>query len=346
MKLKIMLAALVALACAPPAMAQVVVQASDNVTGVTGSVQVTTKEGRRAKVPVYVPVNPDGTVISGGGGSSGGTVGIIGANGGPQVMTGAPSSGVPLPSDVGLTVRSINHVFNGSGFNLQFGDTNGTYAVGNVAAGTADVGNPVKVGGVYRATSPTLADGQRTDLQSDVRGNLEVSLFGANSTNGVGSAASVTAGAITNASFAGLYANTVGRLVSGSSNYAITGNLSGHQYVVQALESSTTSGVAPVATTAVAGGQVLKASAANLYGLNVVSGASAGYVLVTNTTTVPADGAVTPLKCYALAANSSLDLNLRAAPVYFSTGVSVSFSTTGCFTKTASATAFISGDVK
>lgn len=120
----------------------------------------------------------------------------------------------------------------------------------------------------------------------------------------------------------------------------------GFQYVVQAADAGSLSGVAPAVTAAVGGGQVVKASGGNLYGLNVVSGASAGYVLVTNTTTVPADGAVTPLKCYVLPANSSLDLNLRAAPVYFSTGISVSFSTTGCFTKTASATAFISGDAK
>jgi hypothetical protein len=43
---------------------------------------------------------------------------------------------------------------------------------GNVAAGAADSGNPIKAGGVYRVTSPTLADGQRGDLQLSSRSNL------------------------------------------------------------------------------------------------------------------------------------------------------------------------------
>ena len=45
-------------------------------------------------------------------------------------------------------------------------DTSGNQtAVGNVAAGTTDSGNPVKVGGKYNATAPTLVDGQRGDIQ-------------------------------------------------------------------------------------------------------------------------------------------------------------------------------------
>lgn len=78
----------------------------------------------------------------------------------------------------------------------------------------------------------------------------------------------------------------------------------------------------------------------NLYGINVVSGASAGYVLVFSGTSVPADGAVTPKLCYTLAANSTLDTRPQAT--FLSGGITVVFSTTGCYTKTASATAFIS----
>src|SRR6266566_2994656 len=36
---------------------------------------------------------------------------------------------------------------------------------GNIAAGSADSGNPVKIGAVYHAAPPTFADGQRGDLQ-------------------------------------------------------------------------------------------------------------------------------------------------------------------------------------
>lgn len=47
---------------------------------------------------------------------------------------------------------------------------------GTVASGAADSGNPVKVGGVYNATAPTLGDGERGDAQIDANGNLKVAI--------------------------------------------------------------------------------------------------------------------------------------------------------------------------
>ena len=44
---------------------------------------------------------------------------------------------------------------------------------GTVASGAADSGNPVKVGGIYHASTPTFADGQRGDLQLDSSGNTK-----------------------------------------------------------------------------------------------------------------------------------------------------------------------------
>lgn len=49
-------------------------------------------------------------------------------------------------------------------------------ASGNVASGATDSGNPVKVGGVYNSTPPTLTNGQRGDLQLDTRANEMVNL--------------------------------------------------------------------------------------------------------------------------------------------------------------------------
>ncbi len=45
---------------------------------------------------------------------------------------------------------------------------------GNVASASADSGNPVKVGGVYNSTSPSLSTGQRVDLQVDGGGRLKI----------------------------------------------------------------------------------------------------------------------------------------------------------------------------
>lgn len=47
---------------------------------------------------------------------------------------------------------------------------------GSVASGSADSGNPVKVGAKYNLTIPTFTDGQRVDLQTDNRGGLFVGI--------------------------------------------------------------------------------------------------------------------------------------------------------------------------
>lgn len=41
---------------------------------------------------------------------------------------------------------------------------------GNVASGASDSGSPVKVGGVFNTTQPTVTNGQRVDMQSSARG--------------------------------------------------------------------------------------------------------------------------------------------------------------------------------
>lgn len=101
--------------------------------------------------------------------------------------------------------------------------------------------------------------------------------------------------------------------------------------------------IAAVVSTAVETGHVVKNSAGNLYSVSVTTGASAGRVLVHNTTAVPAAGAVTPVDCAIVAANSTVMLSYDP-PLRLGTGISVSFSTAStCFTQTDSATAFISG---
>lgn len=52
---------------------------------------------------------------------------------------------------------------------------------GDVASGSADSGNPVKIGGRNNSTLPTLSDGQRGDLQLGTRGSVRTELWSANS---------------------------------------------------------------------------------------------------------------------------------------------------------------------
>lgn len=45
---------------------------------------------------------------------------------------------------------------------------------GGSASGSADAGSPVKVGGVYNSSAPTLDSGDRGDLQLDVNANAKI----------------------------------------------------------------------------------------------------------------------------------------------------------------------------
>lgn len=90
-----------------------------------------------------------------------------------------------------------------------------------------------------------------------------------------------------------------------------------------------------------------------LFSLSVKSGASAGFVLLIDGASLPSNGALTPcassatarpcrMWCMPLAANSGMAVQWEA-PLRFTTGVVAAFSTTGCDTLTASATAAFAG---
>lgn len=183
---------------------------------------------------------------------------------------------------------------------------------GPAADSTPVVGNPVLNGCVYVATSVIVDAGDVASCQATQRGSIKVTLYD----TGAGPISLIP---ITGAVAAG------------------TGNLA----VSQAPSSAAGGAIAPTATSAVAASLVAKASAGNLYDWQVTSGASAGYVLLFNATSAPADGAVTPVQCVAVAANSTVGSSMHGIPERYSTGITVVFSTTGCFTKTSSATAFI-----
>ena len=103
----------------------------------------------------------------------------------------------------------------------------------------------------------------------------------------------------------------------------------------------------PVVSGAAEGSHVLKASSGCLIAAYVTTGASAGFLMVFNSATVPGDGAVTPIECISVPATTTIGLNYAPQPpAWYSTGISVAFSTTGCFTKTISNTAFFHGLVQ
>lgn len=274
-------------------------------------------------------------------------------------------------------------------------------SVGDVASGTVDSGNPVKVGAVVDSTKATLIAGRRTNLLADLKGNLWVTLGGSGNT---------IAAQIINAA-ADATSNAIGSLAVGNQNYVFNGatwdrqrdisnangtagigvqasGMMGFDGVVyrrigtgpSAADANAGSGLMTVAnwvyngatfdrvrgdtaglwtnqapsvaasvaltsvkSAALETGKVIKAAAGNLYGLNLVATVG-GMFLVHNSATVPAAGAVTPVKAYPVVAGQAIDISFNP-PIRFSTGISVSFTTAATpFTQTDSATAFISGD--
>jgi len=101
----------------------------------------------------------------------------------------------------------------------------------------------------------------------------------------------------------------------------------------------------PVNSATTESSHVFKASSGTLFGLSVTS-SSAGYVLIYNSATAPSDGSVTPVACYYLAGSpGTLGIAFTPFPLRMSTGISVVFSSTGCFTQTSSSTAFFTGEI-
>jgi hypothetical protein len=60
------------------------------------------------------------------------------------------------------------------------GTTNAVVTTGNVASGTTDSGNGLKISGLFTTTPPTVTTGQRVDLQLSARGRIvnELTQFG------------------------------------------------------------------------------------------------------------------------------------------------------------------------
>jgi hypothetical protein len=200
---------------------------------------------------------------------------------------------------------------------------------GQTAVGSSPTGNPVQIGGVSSSSSNTVR------YATDNGGNFPVT--GSVASGVSDSGAPVKTGCVVN--------NTLPTFTN-SQRADCQASPKGAQLVSLISDTSANVAIVPVVSSAVESGHVLKASAGNLYRIRVTTGGTAGYVGVSNATTVPADGAVTPQLCQAVAANSTVEIDHSVIPDRYSTGISAWFSSTGCFTKTASATAMIEGFVQ
>jgi len=279
----------------------------------------------RAKVPF---VNSSGA-LSVFGAAAGGTVfGVDSQGAAPSVAPVTTGCVFGAYSVVATQVVRMHCDANG---NLQVGIAGGTLAVTQSGAWNVGV-----TGSVSSTQSGTWT------VQPGNTANTTPWLFNGNVT-------AADAAALTNTlrtyNQGGLYngaTTDLFRSVQGAS----TGDGKGVAGVHIVPNSNPDGAIAIAPSTAIESNHVFKASAGNLYRVALTNGASAGFLLVFNATTAPADGAVTPRICRAVQANGSVEVDHSGAPDYFDTGIVAVFSTTGCLTKTASATGFFEGSVK
>jgi hypothetical protein len=114
---------------------------------------------------------------------------------------------------------------------------------------------------------------------------------------------------------------------------------------------SSAGGVAPSPLApALATSQIIKGSAGNLYSFEVsvdsTLSAAAWWILIYDALADPGNGTVAPRKCYAQVSGATSASYAWLNPIHFTTGIVIVVSTTGCFTETQSAHAFISGDAQ
>ena len=137
---------------------------------------------------------------------------------------------------------------------------------------------------------------------------------------------------------------------SNSNPLPVTGSSGGGGTNIIAT-SSATGAITPCVAGSSASSCILKASGGNLYSVYATAGSTAGYLMVFNRATLPGNGSTTAgtasgnmVECVNVAANSTTSISFNPGPPeVFSTGITAAFSSTGCATLTASATAFIKG---
>lgn len=134
----------------------------------------------------------------------------------------------------------------------------------------------------------------------------------------------------------------------------VTSSGGGGGAVTISATSSATGAITPCVAGSSASSCILKASTGNLYSVYATAGATAGYLMVFNSATLPSNGSTTAgtasgnlVECVNVAANSTSSISFNPGPPeLFSTGITAAYSSTGCATLTASATAFIKGSAQ
>ena len=106
--------------------------------------------------------------------------------------------------------------------------------------------------------------------------------------------------------------------------------------------------VTPVATSAPANGLVLNAAPSSAYGFELYSKTNDGIAYLLNTTTIPADGAVTPARCYPVVAGTAITVAYQPVNLTMAAGATIVFGTTAgsCYNLIKQNADFIAGEAR
>jgi hypothetical protein len=202
----------------------------------------------------------------------------------------------PVSGTVSITANSAVNVAQIGGTNVVTGGTSGLLAVGGpVASGASNADNPIKAGGVFNTTQPTVTTGQVVDLQASARGALIVATgvdaFATTATQAGGWTVTANAGTNLNTSALALDTSVNGVLVSQGSTTsgekgpliqgAVTTNAPSYTTAQTSPLSLDTSGLLRMS---------LKDTPANTNNLNVALAASSATVTVSGTVTANQGG--------------------------------------------------------
>lgn len=225
---------------------------------------------------------------------------------------------VDIATDVNGNIKTVAAGTGGSASQVQ----------GNVAASSTDSGNPVKTGGMVNNTPATYTDGQRGDTQLDTRGNTKVTLMALNTSSGLPLVASNADAQTTGSAATRLEIISRGYHFNGTTFDRMRGDTTG-TFMVSVPTSSSANTVINSTSTAYEASRVIKSSAGRLYGVSGYnSKASAQFIQLFNSTTVPADTAV-PVFVMTVPASSNFSIDFGTYGRFFSTGIAIANSSTG-----------------
>lgn len=201
----------------------------------------------------------------------------------------------------------------------SFVDANGVMMQGNVASGFADVGRPIKMGAVYNASLPSLASGQRGDLQIDASGLLRVLLANVTTLNGASDGVATGNAGLTTVSYPLKFNGT-------------THDRDRKPNIVSRLIASAGTG-SPT---------LVKNSPADVTSWWGQNGAAITYLQVYNKASTPVIGTDTPAFTFPIAANAPFSRDIPNGGIYLSNGAAYAFTTDAAGATAAAASAVTS----